>query len=211
MALITCPDCGNSVSDLARACLQCGRPINEAASTTAYASRPAPDAAAAEETLPLFPVATHKFIVLSIFSFGLYEVYWCYKNWKRLKEASGEELSPVWRAIFAPLWGFSLFRRMRDVASAAGVPVGWSPGVLATLYLVLNIAWRLPDPWWLLGFASLIPMLPVQQAAQQANARSAGVASEGRNGSYSAANIVLILLGGLIWILVVIGLFLPPV
>lgn len=208
MALITCPDCGRSVSDMARSCLQCGRPLDTFAPRAAYQGEPAPPEAVATP-LPLFPVATHKFIVLSICSFGLYEVYWSYKNWKRLKEASGEELSPVWRAIFAPLWGFSLFKRIRDVASSAGVPVAWSPGVLATVYLILNIMWRLPDPWWLVSFATLIPMLPVQEAAQLTNERHAGVGTEGRNDSYSAANIALIVLGGLLVILTVIGTFLP--
>jgi hypothetical protein len=43
---------------------------------------------------PLFPVATHKFIVLSLCSFGLYQFYWIYQNRKRLKRASGERSIP---------------------------------------------------------------------------------------------------------------------
>ncbi|HEX8393041.1 MAG TPA: hypothetical protein VF665_11835 [Longimicrobium sp.] len=35
MALITCPDCGNSVSDAAPACIHCGRPIAAASPRTA--------------------------------------------------------------------------------------------------------------------------------------------------------------------------------
>ena len=205
MALITCPDCGRSVSDLARACVECGRPL-AAPPGTAHLAQPASPPTVA---LPLFPVATHKFIVLSICSFGIYELYWCYQNWKRLKEASGEDLSPFWRAVFAPIWGFSLFKRIRDVALSAGVPIGWSSGVLATLYFVLNMTWRLPDPWWLINFATFMSMLPVQRAAQHTNERYAGVATERRNDSYSAANIALILLGGLAVILAVAGTFIP--
>jgi hypothetical protein len=33
-----------------------------------------------------FPVATHKFVVLSIFSFGIYDFYWFYQNWNRERE-----------------------------------------------------------------------------------------------------------------------------
>ncbi len=66
--------------------------------------RVAPEPPSAQMTCPLFPVATHKFIVLSVCSLGIYELYWCYQNWKRLKQASGERLSPFWRAVFAPLW-----------------------------------------------------------------------------------------------------------
>ncbi len=222
MALRTCPDCGHSVSDLARTCVQCGRPLGAFAlgpahpgEATAGATEP-PDSEQTQmpatpgvSSLPLFPVATHKFVVLSICSFGIYELYWCYQNWKRLKQASGENLSPFWRAFFAPLWGFSLFKRIRALALSTGTPIDWSSGVLATFYLVLNITWRLPDPWWLISLATFIPILPVQQAAQRVNERYAGDIAEGRNDSYSTANIVLIVLGGLFLILAVVGTFMP--
>jgi len=159
--------------------------------------------------LPLFPVATHKFIVLSICTFGIYELYWCYQNWKRLKTASGENLSPFWRAFFAPLWGFSLFKRIRAEAVSAGVPVEWNSGALATFYLVLNMTWRLPDPWWLISFGTLIPMVPVQQAVQRINERHAALSTEGRNDNYSTANVATIVIGGLFLILAVIGTFMP--
>ena len=59
-------------------------------------------------SLPFFPVATHKFLILSICSFSIYELYWCYKNWQRIQDATGESIDPFWRAFFAPLWVFSL-------------------------------------------------------------------------------------------------------
>lgn len=182
MALIACPDCGKSVSDSAAACVHCGRRLDQPTagsksqepliSSIAGSGPPIddlPSQSPAAATLPLFPVATHKFIVLSICSFSIYELYWCYQNWKRLKTASSQNLSPFWRAFFAPLWGFSLFRRIRATALANGVIVGWSAGALGTFYLILFGLWRLPDPWWLISFASFIPMVPVQQAAQRVN------------------------------------------
>lgn len=54
MALITCPDCGNSVSDAAPACIHCGRPL--AAARPAYASSTRsldPKAARAAEARPI--------------------------------------------------------------------------------------------------------------------------------------------------------------
>src|SRR5262245_7614259 len=98
MVLITCQDCGHSMSDRATVCVQCGRPVEAEPSSPLLRSQapsgpvvgpPAPQqpelhAAPAVPPLSLFPVATHKFIVLSICTFGLYELYWCYQNWKRL-------------------------------------------------------------------------------------------------------------------------------
>lgn len=223
MTLITCPDCGHSVSDRAPVCVQCGRPLGAVPSTPTHPPQaasaamvaalapPQADAEAAPGVgpLPLFPVATHKFIVLSICTFGIYELYWCYQNWKRLKSASGENLSPFWRAFFAPLWGFSLFKRICAAAVSAGVPVDWSSGALATFYLVLNMTWRLPDPWWLISIATLIPMIPVQQAAQRVNERHAVLSTEWRNDNYSTANVATIVIGGVSLILAVIGTFMP--
>lgn len=223
MALITCPDCGHSVSDRATVCVQCGRPVDAEPSLPLHrpqaASEPmvrprAPQqadlqAAPGVAPLPLFPVATHKFIVLSICTFSLYQLYWCYQNWKRLKGASGEKLSPFWRAFFAPLWGFSLFKRIRAAATSAGVSVDWSSGTLATFYLVLNMTWRLPDPWSLISFGTFIPMIPVQQAAQRVNERHAALSTEGRNDNYSTANVATILIGWLLLILVLVGTFMP--
>lgn len=220
MPLITCPDCGQSVSDAAPACIHCGRPRDRAAPAPAHSDAATPPVAgsgppvhplgqtsATPATFPLFPVATHKFIILSICSFSIYELYWCYQNWKRLKSASGESLRPFWRAFFAPLWGFSLFRRVRDLATSQGVDTGWSPGVLGTFYLVLSVMWRLPDPWWLISFASLVPMIPVQQAAQRVNELHAGSAAEGRNDNYTTANVATIVIGGLLLVLGVVGTF----
>jgi hypothetical protein len=161
------------------------------------------------ESLPFFPVGTHKFVVLSIVTFGIYEMYWAYQNWKRIKTASGQDLSPFWRAIFAPMWGFSLFERVRTMARNGGIDVGWNADSLAILYLLLTtLAWRLPDPLWLLALVSVVPLLPVHQTTQLANERVSSSA-EAPNRRYSVGNVMTIVLGGLLLILVVIGAFLP--
>jgi hypothetical protein len=159
-------------------------------------------------SFPLFPVATHKFIVLSICTFSIYELYWCYQNWKRLKTESGESLSPFWRAFFAPLWGFSLFRRIRATAASNGVVTEWSAGVLGTFYLILSLLYNLPDPWWLISLAAWLPIIPVQQAAQRVNERHAA-AAEGRNDNYTTTNIATIVIGGLLLVLGIVGMFIP--
>jgi len=71
----------------------------------------------------------------------------------------------------------------------------------------MSVLWRLPDPWWLISLATFVPVLPVQHAAQRINA--ACLATSDRNDSYSAANVVLIVLGGLTVVLGVVGSFLP--
>lgn len=202
MAAPYCPTCGHVATDPVAVCVRCGGSLGQDAPIASPMPR-------GRTALPLFPVATHKFIVLSICTGGIYELYWCYQNWKRLKQTSAEHLSPFWRAFFAPLWGFSLFKRVAVLAGATDVPVQWSSGLLATLYLVASALWKLPDPWWLISLGSFAPMIPVQQAAQRINAHYSAQCPEAPNNTYSTANLATIVVGVLLLILVIIGTFVP--
>src|SRR5438034_945426 len=172
-----CARCGSQLVEHAAFCRSCGA-----------SAQPGAEGAAAAD-LPFFPVAMHKFIVLSICSFGLYDAYWCYQNWHRIK-SPGEDLSPFWRAVFAPLWVFSLFGHIRGRAISEELPVGWSAGALGTLYFVLSACSRLPAPWWFITFAKIIPILLVQQTAQCVNGLHPS--PEDGNRHYSAANMIWI-------------------
>ena len=142
---------------------------------------------------------------MSVFTFGLYGIYWCYKNWRRIRERSGERLSPFWRAFFTALWSFSLFKRIRQHALEQNVTVTWSAGLRGTLYFLLVGLSRLPDPLWLVSWAAFIPFISVVQTTHEINA---GVSSaEDVNASYSSANIVVIVIGGLSLVLAAIEVF----
>jgi hypothetical protein len=154
-----------------------------------------------------FPVSATKFIVLSLFSFGFYQLYWSYRNWKLEKARTGEKLSPFWRAAFAPLFSHSLFTRIRERATQASVSVGYSAGTLAVAYFALNVAWRLPDPFWLISVLVFVPFLPVRAAVAAINKKQAPQAS--RNSRFSVGNVVLVIGGGLLWYLVGLGLAEP--
>lgn len=91
MALISCPDCGRSTSDAARVCAHCGRLIRDRVMTAtappaqSYSAAVDTNAEAVSVSLPYFEVALGKFVVMSLVTFGLYELYWMYQQWKRLK------------------------------------------------------------------------------------------------------------------------------
>src|SRR5688572_13560984 len=158
---------------------------------------------------PYFPVSTWKFIVLSFLSFGIYDVYWTYYQWKRIREHENEDLSPFWRAFFAPIWMFYLLPRIAESAGKHHVPVAWNGTTLALGYLVLQFSLRLPDPWWLVSLLAFVPLIPAAQAIERIN-RAAG-ATEDPNSRFSGGNWVAIILGGLFFLLALIGTMLPPV
>ena len=147
-----------------------------------------------------------KFVVMSIVTFNIYGAYWAYRNWQRIntRATTNDSVSPFWRAVFAPIWGFSLFTRVRDTTERR-LNVWWSPEVLGGLYLALSISRRLPEPWSVLGMLAFVALLPVVHTIQQLHATEP--AAEGQNGGFSSVNIVMIIFGGILVLLILVGTF----
>lgn len=174
MTQILCPSCGQNLPAGVLYCPRCSRRLSRgSAGPSAPSARPDFTENSQEPVPPLFAVSTRTFILMSLCTFGLYELYWCHQNWKRIRIASGEDLSPFWRTVFAPLWGFSLFRRIRTRAEAAEVPILWNSNLLATRYLLFAMARMLPQPWSLTGLFGFLAIIPVQRTAQRINAHLA--------------------------------------
>lgn len=158
------------------------------------------------DDIVFFPVSTTKLVVLSIFSFGLYELYWFYKNWVLVKGREKSNISPFWRAFFAFFTCHSLFTRISDEAKSDGIPVP-APGLLAAAWIILTILYRLPDPYSLISMLSFIPLIPTQKAINSIN-RKAAPDHDG-NHKFGAANIAVVVIGGIMLALVIVGTFLP--
>jgi hypothetical protein len=162
-----------------------------------------PSDVAAYRTTPQFAVSLPKLAVMSLCTFGIYEVYWAYKQWDAQRRREQEELSPFWRAVFEPLWGFSLLPRLQRITAQYRVPATWSGSALATVYFVLHVFVRLPDPLWLVSLFSFVPLLIVQRSINALNREVAPDAP--RNDSYSGLNVATIIVGGLLLLLAILG------
>ena len=115
-----------------------------------------------------YPVSSGKFIVLSVLTWGIYELYWFYKNWSFVRHRDGSGILPFWRAVFCPLWYPALlldFRRNQGRTSIS------TPDVVfpSLTYLILGSMWHLDDPFWLIAWLSFAPLLPM---VQRINARN---------------------------------------
>ncbi len=153
----------------------------------------------------IFPVSPEKFIVLSICTFGIYELYWSYKNWQRIAGFTGERMSPFWRTFFAPFWSYALFKDLKYACTSRGSPASYSPGWLALAYFVLGVTWRLPQPFNLISLFTFLPFLPVIVSAQNFNSRYQSTTGETLNKNFSGWNIAAIVLGGITVVLAIIG------
>jgi len=169
----------------------------------AYAA-PAPEVKEVYE-YRLFPVSTTKFLVMSLVTLGLYQVYWSYKNWARIETENKEDIMPWARAIFLGIWNFSLFERVKARAANEEIPVGWNPVVLGISVLLFAVISRLPHGISGLALFSFLPYLPVIQTIARINAKYASVTEEQPNSRFSAWNVAGIVVGGIVVFLVVLG------
>ena len=156
-----------------------------------------------------FAVSAAKFVAMSFCTFGLYELYWSYKNWRLIKDRDGSDIRPVWRAIFYPFWHYSLLTDIYKTGQSQALSGSFYRGILAASLLILNALWRLPDPYWLISIFTFLPILPAVFAI--ASMASTGPAQQ-PIGSHRPVNFIAYLVGGPLLVfasLSTIG-FLPP-
>lgn len=161
---------------------------------------------AAESAEPyFFTTAPLKFVVMSICTFGLYELYWFYKNWVLIRNRTGRSIMPVWRTIFAPLWAYSVFSEVHNTAAEHHVPSSMSPGFLAFGYFIIAVLSNGPDPIWLIALIGFLTILPANNVAIRLNQALSPDAPE--NHSFTPLNLVWIVIGLIFLVLVVLGTF----
>jgi len=107
-----------------------------------------PDATgAARTTEPYFFTATPlKLAVMSIVTAGIYELYWFYRNWVLIKERTGQDMMPFWRAFFAPLWAYSFFRLVKNSARENNVPESLPIALLTIAYFAFCFSFAVLMP-----------------------------------------------------------------
>lgn len=105
-----------------------------------------------------------KFVILSIFTIGLYEIVWMYKNWKFQRDKYEESISPFWRSLFGLIFIYGLCKRAKESAQSKGYEKTILPGLSAIGFITLSFMSRLPSPFWLISYFSFVPLIPIVKA-----------------------------------------------
>ena len=172
---------------------------------------------------PFFPVSEDKLMTLYILSFGLYGVYWFYKNWKCQEHLMDKKIYPLWRAIFSIFFTHSLFKRIDQQASHLEQRHHFKANALATFFVFTIVASNVIDRVTMniamldnvsnsfiiitslaLLLLSTYPLLRVQSTVNRINNDMLGYL----NHRYSLANYVMMVIGTVIWLLIAVGLLL---
>jgi hypothetical protein len=173
---------------------------------TAGEAAPGRDATGNSEP-PFFAVSLLKLTVLSLCTFGIYEAFWLYWNWRIIKRREGTNISPFWRAFFIFFYVYPLFKKIDGQAEALRLRPSIPAVFLTVVWIVISFLWLLPDPYSLLSFLTFAPLLPVQALANRVNAVAAP--DHDPNRRFTVWNWVAIVVGGALLILVIVTSFFP--
>jgi hypothetical protein len=149
------------------------------------------------------------FILLSLSTYGIYAMYWMYRNWHFIKHARVLKVQPFWRAFFAPVCCLSMASHVKRMAFLRSCDVALNAPAVGLGYLALNMVWRLPDPYWLIGLSSFVPLLFLLAAMHRINehmGRDTYVVSR-----FNWKHIAVIVLGAVVFVLALVAMSIPEI
>ncbi|MDO7902295.1 hypothetical protein ACE1YR_08310 [Pseudomonas sp. K1(2024)] len=173
----------------------------------------------ATENRPFYVVSRGKFLTLWILSFGMYQLYWAFANWKQLERSTGEKLWPIARALFSVFFTHSLYREADTHLKRSGSDFRWNPMKLATLFVIVMLIATLAEvlsshniglPIVELLNLGLLPVTGWVTWLGQRGLNAAAGDLEGRsNAQFTPVNYGFMMLGTLLLALACLGLILP--
>ncbi len=165
-----------------------------------------------------YVVGPGKFLLLTIVTANMYSLYWYYRQWRAIRTRDASDIWPVARAIFAIFFTHSLFQDFDEALRRKGLPHDWTPMLSASLVVgyfvfvaVLSVLSNTGAPAPMADALSILVtpvlaflMLPAQRSANAASGDAAGDS----NRRLTGANWVWLIIGGLIWLPSLFGLYL---
>jgi hypothetical protein len=107
----------------------------------------------------LQPLNTNKFVLLSILTFGLYEIWWIYKSWRYFNERQNLGINSAIRTVFSGIYLIPLMNRIKRNSKDLNINVGYSSIFLFTGYLIFEIIGAVSDEFWLVSVFSFLFLL----------------------------------------------------
>lgn len=162
-----------------------------------------------------FSVSTSKLKWLYLATFGLYGIYWFYKNWKLQQPFIDGKIMPVMRGIFSIFFAHALTKRIKQSMSRQNIPENKHLGFLATMFVLLvilgNLASNLADNhvvpqyfniiWLVLFYLSVYPLIELQDKINMLKDDPIGTI----NTRYDWRGYAALFIGGVLWLLAILG------
>lgn len=153
-----------------------------------------------------FTLPTEKLIVFNVLTFGLYNIYWFYKNWHQIRLHENIDVRPVWRSMFYYIFCYSCFRKIKRSADKNGIPNRFSPAACSVLLVLCLIIGNFPLIW-VLGYFAIIPMYFANKLAIKIN--QAVIPYYWENRLYTRNEIIVLAISLASMALTILGVFVP--
>ena len=151
-------------------------------------------------------ISTSKFILLSIISFGTYQIWWMYKMWKFYQSRERLDIYPAARAFFSIFFLHSLMERNLRFAQENNYTKEYSSTAMYLGFLFSSFLGRLPDPYWLTSFVSCFFHDHTFNAFQFAFIQAPEINAKEQT-FFNARQIILLVIGAALWVLILFGMF----
>lgn len=175
---------------------------------------------------PIFYIVSRKKLaILYLATFGLYGVYWFYKNWSNYKNCSSDKFNvdrsiwPVARGIFSIFFTHALFREIKAYGRDKAALAKWNNESLATQLVLFMIASNVLDRLSYRSIGSpytdiasiliMAPLVGLLLSAQHMINVSCDDPDGKSNSRLTHVNYAWIALGLIVWFLVILGFILP--
>jgi hypothetical protein len=205
-----CPKCQNKYNDNWEICIKDNERLEADSGSVTTTVMEAPK----KSTKPIegqryFYVSPLRFAFFSILTFSLYITYWCYRNWKLIRNQEQRKISPFWRAWFTYLWIYGLFENIKKSKNVGRYSSGALAGAFIGLEFIGHLSSRVANDnlsWamWGVSFFSFVAILPVLDAIKMFNQMNNIDPAEDKR--VTTGQIVLIVCGAVVWLLTIAGM-----
>lgn len=159
-----------------------------------------------------YVISTRKMTILFFLTLGLFQLHWNFQNWARHRRATGDDVWPLPRALFALFFTHSLYHEIAAYDSTGNGRTWNSDSYASRMVLLMLAGYALS--WFSTGsrfadLASILLLVPVglllKKVQVEVNIRSGDPAGSS-NDNFTAANIVWCVLGAVVWFFFAAGI-----
>lgn len=157
------------------------------------------------EIEPVYLVEPSRFLWLSLSSFGVYTLWWCYKTYRFFHEKDDADGNAALKTIFNLFFLLSLFKNILRFAKDSGYTTRFNPLVWYVLVVVPGIFSFLPLPFFfLLSLLSYTSFLQPLKAFNYSVSQSVEIRAYTET-RLRTAQTVMIVVGAGMWIILIAG------